>query len=198
MKIIFLGLLLLCATTLSAATYHVDQNSTAASDANAGTKDKPLKTISAGVAKVSAGDTVFVHPGVYRETVTLKTSGAEGKPITIEAAQKGTVTIRGSVPVKDWRPSEANKNIYVHEGWGKYFGKWDESLVKGGDQFKAKFGGPGSQALAFNQVFVNGTLIREVACPEKREAGTFYIDKEKKQIHCGWRIMPILIRASSK
>jgi hypothetical protein len=183
MKTMTLSLLLLCATALSAATIHVDQNSIAASDANAGTKDKPLKTISAGVAKVSAGDTVLVHPGVYRETVTLKTSGAEGKPITIEAAQKGTVTIRGSVPVKDWRPSEANKNIYVHEGWGKYFGKWDESLVKGGDQFKAKFGGPGSQTLAFNQVFVNGTLIREVACPEKREAGTFYIDKGKQQIH---------------
>lgn len=176
-------MLLLCATALSAATYHVDQNSTAASDANAGTKDKPLKTISAGVAKVSAGDTVLVHPGVYRETVTLKASGAEGKPITIEAAQEGAVTVRGSVPVKDWRPSEANKNIYVHEGWGKYFGKWDESLVKGGDQFKAKFGGPGSQTMAYNQVFVNGILIREVACPEKREAGTFYIDKEKKQIH---------------
>lgn len=182
--VIFLAIPLLSGLTapLFAATYHVDQKAKNAADTNPGTKDRPLKTISAGVAKMGPGDTVLIHPGVYRETVTLKTSGTEAKPITIAAAQKGTVTIRGSVLVSKWRRSEANNSIFIHDDWDKYFGKWDESLVKGGDQFKAKFGGPGSQAMAYNQVFVNGSLIREVACPGKQEAGTFYIDKEKRQI----------------
>jgi hypothetical protein len=177
-----LVILLLFATPALAVTLHVDQNATTASDSNPGTKDRPFKTISAGVAKAGPGDTVLVNPGVYRETVTLRTSGQEGKPIAIVAAQKGTVTIRGSVLVAGWRRSEENRKVFIHDGWDKYFGKWDQSLVKGGDQFKAKFGGAGTQTLAYNQVFVDGSLIREVACPEKRQAGTFYIDKEKRQI----------------
>ena len=174
------ALLLVPPAALHAADFHVATNG---SDTNSGTQDKPFKTIAAGVAGLKAGDTLLVGPGVYRETIKVTSSGAPGQPITIAAEKKGTVTIRGSALVTGWRRSEENSKMFIHEGWDKYFGKWDESLVKGGDQFKAKFGDPKTtQTMAFNQVFVNGTLIREVACPAKREAGTFYIDKEKKQI----------------
>ena len=172
------------AEPLFAATYHVDQSARNASDTNPGTQYKPFKNISAGAAVLKAGDTLLIHRGVYRETVRIKESGTAKKPIVIQAATKGTVTIRGSVLVSDWRRSEENSKVFIHDGWHSYFGEWDESLVKGGDQFKAKFSAPArSASLAFNQVFVNGALIREVACPEKREAGTFYIDKERNQIH---------------
>lgn len=182
--LVAIPLLLAPAAPSFAATFYVDQNATNASDANAGAKDRPFKTISAGVAGLKAGDTLLVGPGVYRETIRVTKSGTAGQPITIAADKQGTVTIRGSALVSDWRRSESNSRVFIHDGWNRYFGKWDESLVKGGDQFKAKFAAPGfGAALAFNQVFVNGTLIREVACPEKREAGTFYIDKEQKQIH---------------
>lgn len=176
-------LLLALAAPLSATTYHVEQNAPTASDSNPGSQDKPFKTISAGVAVLKPGDTLLIGPGVYRETVRITTSGTAEKPIAIAAKTKGTVAIRGSALVTGWRRSEENSKMFIHEGWDKYFGKWDESLVKGGDQFKAKFGGPGSKTMAFNQVFVDGILIREVACPEKHEAGTFYIDRQKKQIH---------------
>lgn len=174
------ALLLAPLAALHAAELYVATNGR---DTNPGTKEQPFKTISAGVAGLKAGDTLLIVAGVYRETIRITTSGTAEKPILIAAEQKGAVTIRGSALVKGWRRSEENKKIFIHEGWDKYFGKWDESLVKGGDPFKAKFGGPGSKTMAFNQLFVNGELIREVACPEKREAGTFYIDREKKQIH---------------
>jgi hypothetical protein len=174
---------LLLASAVQARTLVVDPAHSQAADSNPGTQDKPFKTISAGTVVLRAGDTLLIHPGVYRETVRLKESGTAESPIVIQAATKGTVTIRGSALVSDWRRSEANPQMFIHDGWDKYFGKWDDTLAKGGDQFRAKFGGPGTQTMAFGQVFVNGTLIREVACPEKREAGTFYIDKDKKQIH---------------
>ena len=177
---ILVALLLSQLPALHAADFYVATNG---SDRNPGTKDKPFQTISAGVAKLKAGDTLLVGSGVYRETIKVTSSGTAGQPITIAAEKKGTVTIRGSALVTGWRRSEENSKMFIHDGWDKYFGKWDESLVKGGDQFKAKFAATGFGAsLAFNQLFVDGTLVREVACAAKREAGTFYVDKEKKQI----------------
>ena len=87
---VVLVLLLPSATPALTVTLHVDQSATTASDSNPGTKDRPFKTISAGVAKAGPGDTVLVNPGVYRETVTLKTSGQEGKPIAIVAGAEKT------------------------------------------------------------------------------------------------------------
>jgi hypothetical protein len=61
MKTISPTLALLWATALSAATIHVDQNSSAASDANSGTKHRPFKSISAGKwdeSLVKGGDKV--------------------------------------------------------------------------------------------------------------------------------------------
>ncbi len=180
LRLALTALLLAPLAALHAAEFYV---ATSGRDTNPGTKERPFKTISAGVAGLKAGDTLLIAAGAYRETIRVTTSGTAEKPIVIAAEQKGAVTIRGSALVTGWHPSEANRKMFIHEGWDKYFGKWDESLVKGGDQFKAKFGGPGSKTMAFNQVFVDGTLIREVACPERHEAGTFYIDRQKKQIH---------------
>ncbi len=54
-------LLLLLASSLDARNIVVDQKSKSASDDNPGTNQKPLKTISAAVVKVHAGDTIIVH-----------------------------------------------------------------------------------------------------------------------------------------
>ena len=56
--------------------YVVDQNHPDKSDDNPGTETKPLRTISAGAARVAPGDTILVRDGVYRETVGLP--GQEG------------------------------------------------------------------------------------------------------------------------
>jgi Right handed beta helix region len=95
---------------------HVDAASVAASDANAGTPGRPLKTISAGVAKAMPGDTVWVQSGTYRESIHFPRSG-EGpdRPIRIVAARGAEVVIKGSDVVTGWMP--AGGGIWTKTGW---------------------------------------------------------------------------------
>lgn len=72
------------------------------SDANPGSAMKPFRTITRGAEAAKPGDTVLVHPGVYRERVSPPRGGAPGKPITYRADKLGTVFIRGSEP---WNPA---------------------------------------------------------------------------------------------
>lgn len=114
-----------------AVDYHVATQHPAADDANPGTVEKPFKTLAAGAAKrLKAGDTLFVHAGVYRETLSL-TGGtaANGKPgarIRIMACPGESVEIKGSDLVKDWKKFKdapagadgiARGAIYVRENW---------------------------------------------------------------------------------
>jgi len=72
------------------------------SDANPGSAMKPFRTITRGAEAAKPGDTVLVHPGVYRERVSPPRGGAPGKPITYRADKLGMVFIRGSEP---WNPA---------------------------------------------------------------------------------------------
>jgi len=72
---LFLLPLFACGSAI-AASYHVDNRHPRASDSNSGMKPgQPLKTISAGTAKASPGDTVWVHSGTYREMLLLPRDG---------------------------------------------------------------------------------------------------------------------------
>ena len=57
--------------------------STQGKDTGSGAEDEPFGTIQSGVNAAEPGDTVFVRGGTYRETVFIRKSGAQGKPITI-------------------------------------------------------------------------------------------------------------------
>jgi hypothetical protein len=92
---------------LTAAEYVVDQKSAAAGDENPGTAEKPFKTIGKGVATAQAGDTVVVKAGTYREQVVFKTSGAEGKPITLKAGAGERVQVSGADPIVGWKKCAA-------------------------------------------------------------------------------------------
>ncbi|MEN6627988.1 MAG: disaggregatase related repeat-containing protein [Candidatus Sumerlaeia bacterium] len=72
-------------TPAHAATYYVSTASEA-SDSNAGTQDKPWRTIKYAVSKVVAGDTVMIRGGNYgNEYITMSNkSGTASKPITFE------------------------------------------------------------------------------------------------------------------
>ena len=103
---ILLGLLLAVAflpDRLSAKEFVVNQRDRAASDRNPGTPKKPLKTISAAVSKVRAGDKVTIHGGEYRETVIIKASGTNNAPIVIEAAPGEVPVIKGSDVINGWK-----------------------------------------------------------------------------------------------
>lgn len=67
-------------------TYHVATTPNA-SDNNAGTEEKPFRTLSHAGSIVTAGDTVIVHGGTYREILTVKNNGTPTSPIVFKAAE---------------------------------------------------------------------------------------------------------------
>lgn len=76
--------------------------STGASDGNPGTQASPLKTISAAMRILKAGDEVLVGPGVYRETVVVPDLSGASVPTTIRGLQPGKAIIKGSDLVTGW------------------------------------------------------------------------------------------------
>jgi len=86
------------------ATYYVRPASDGGSDAAAGTAiGTAWATIDKAANTVTAGDTVWIKPAVYRELVTMDTSGSSGSSITyngdFDGAKFGTV---GPVIISAW------------------------------------------------------------------------------------------------
>jgi hypothetical protein len=78
-----------------ARTYVVDQAALGAADTNTGTEDNPFKTVQHAADVVTPGDTVFVMAGKYTERVTIRTSGGEGQPITLQAMPSRSASVGG-------------------------------------------------------------------------------------------------------
>lgn len=87
-----------------AGVLHVDQKDAGADDANPGTADRPFRSISAAAARAAPGDTVAVRAGVYREAVTLRRSGEQGRPITIRGTTGERVVVSGADALEGWQP----------------------------------------------------------------------------------------------
>ncbi|MCX9082272.1 MAG: right-handed parallel beta-helix repeat-containing protein [Candidatus Methanoperedens sp.] len=72
-------------------------------DNNPGTEAKPWLTIKKAANTLVAGETVYVKGGIYKEQVTVKNSGSEGKYITFSAYPGDIVTLDGSgLNMEDW------------------------------------------------------------------------------------------------
>lgn len=56
-------------------------------------------TLQQAADNISPGNTCYVHPGSYRETVTLTKSGAKGKPIRFVAVGQTPVVLDGTEPI---------------------------------------------------------------------------------------------------
>jgi hypothetical protein len=91
------------AATVQAGTFFVDNQSPQAADTNQGTREAPLKTVSAAAARAVAGDEVIVRPGIYRESVTLTNSGAPGHPIVFRSETSRAAVISGASVVTNWQ-----------------------------------------------------------------------------------------------
>lgn len=98
-------------TEKNGRTIHVAQNHKNASDSNPGSEDMPYKTINAATAVADAGDTVIVHSGNYRETVTFKNDGVQGSPIILKGADGEDVTIDATETVTDLKAYK--NNMYI-------------------------------------------------------------------------------------
>ncbi len=78
-----------------AATFIVDQTAPGAANTNPGTEQQPFKTVQHAADVAKPGDTVLVMAGKYDERVKVRTSGAEGRPITLRALPRRTVLVGG-------------------------------------------------------------------------------------------------------
>jgi parallel beta-helix repeat protein len=96
---IFGATLLPIGPALAATTWVVDGTNPACNDFGAGNAAQPLCTLLRGTIRALPGDTVLVHPGVYREQVHPP-SGTTGAPVTFRASGPG-VEVVGSRDVSD-------------------------------------------------------------------------------------------------
>ena len=94
-KIIILFLLVAMAFIPARATsnYYV---STTGADTSAGSQAAAWRTIQKCLNSVRPGDTCLISAGTYNESLTIKTTGLSGSPITIKALGNVTVNSGGS------------------------------------------------------------------------------------------------------
>lgn len=92
------------ALTLSAASYATEYHvSKTGNDANKGSVDSPLKTISAAAKIAVPGDIITVHAGTYREWIDPANGGlSDNERITYRAADGERVEIKGSEVITSW------------------------------------------------------------------------------------------------
>ena len=90
---ICLTLLLFHTAQALAADYWVASNG---NDTDSGSKEKPFRTAQKAVDVLRPGDTCTVRGGTYREAITLRHSGTEGKPIRFVAAEGERVIFDGT------------------------------------------------------------------------------------------------------
>jgi parallel beta-helix repeat protein len=181
-------------------TYYV---STEGSDLYAGTVDYPFRTIQNAANKASAGDTILVQPGIYRERVSPPIGGASPSlPITYKSIVPQGAIIRGSV---QWIPklSYPSKNSVIYVSPLIYSDFTDTSAIDGANPFKVPssvtpYGRNGAPEavnkdaysdpnMVYNlgQVFVNDIMF--IQCPYKtemeKEPNTWYYDMSNNQLY---------------
>lgn len=94
------------AATDSPADHYVSPQG---NDPGAGTKAAPWKTLAKACEQAGPGDTIYLHGGVYRETLTPKRSGEPGKPIRFRAVPGEKPVISGAdLLAGTWQSSRGN------------------------------------------------------------------------------------------
>ena len=170
------GVLLLCAASqaLPAREYHVAKNG---SDANPGTAGAPFLTISKAAEVLTAGDTVTVHCGTYREWVSPRNSGLNrSSRIVYRAAPGEEVWIKGSEQVRDWK-RQGRSTVWKATVPNSMFGDFNPFAEKlWGDWLDAS---PVTYHLG--EVYLNGKSLYEVDSLSKVEAPVeFQASKDKE------------------
>lgn len=158
-------LLALLTAPLWAAVLVVDNQHPQAADTNSGTADQPFKTISAAAAKAVAGDTVSVRPGLYRESVTLATSGEPGKPIIFRSEQPHQAILCGSDVVTSF--TRVSPGVWVMDAPDLYDNQWALPHPERGGQW----------------VYINGAPLRAVESVEQLVPETFCVDFKAKKVY---------------
>ncbi len=150
---------------------HVDVHDPTASDRNMGTAPSPLQTIGRAVQIALADNadgmsvTIFIHPGMYREAISIPADGTNAS-LALQATEKGKSVVSGSDVWKGWRPW-GNRGIFTHP----WVFSWGLAPVPQGwprlhDIVRRR-----------EMIFVNGLLLNQVVGLENMSPGTFSVDE---------------------
>jgi hypothetical protein len=147
---ISLLLVFIAACGLSATEWHV---SPTGDDANAGTSpESAFATLSHAASVVAPGDSLILHAGTYRESLSISITASELTPLTIRAAQSGSqpepVVISGFDLVE---PGESGT------------GSWE---LHTGQVWKIQLPAGWGLALGRNLIQVDGEVLRPARWPD--------------------------------
>jgi hypothetical protein len=159
-----------------ARAFHVDARSPAASDQNPGTAPLPLRTLRRGLELAGAANaggtpaTILIHPGTYRESVSIR-EGGTGAAIIVQATEAGQAVISGSDIWTGWT-RRGSASVFTRP-WPYAWGlapippHWPplQDIVRRREM-----------------VFINGRLLRQVLASASLQEGTFFIDEGGRTI----------------
>jgi hypothetical protein len=134
-----------------------------------------FRTLGEAAARLEPGDTVFVHGGVYRESITVDKSGRPEQPITLRAAEGEYVILTGADHITDWTPEPGESRTYSTP-WPHKFVAWNKSYTHPDDDYHRLVG-------RCEQVFINGYPLRQVLERERLSRGTFFVDMDAQRLH---------------
>lgn len=152
--------LFLIISVIHAKEYHVAKIGI---DSNAGSIDKPFKTISKAAKIALPGDTITVHEGTYREWVDPQYGGANDQyRIVYRAAKNEDVWIKGSEIVSTWEKYKNNVwKVTLDNNMFGDFNPYQETL--NGDWLINTYG----RNHHLGEVYLNGIALYEIDSIEK-------------------------------
>jgi hypothetical protein len=151
---------------------HVATNHGSASDANPGSETKPLKTVGEALVRATqlrkggTGVRVVVHPGVYRESIEIGSTGTSNPPpLVVEASAPGAV-ITGSDVWQGWS-RVSGSNVY-EKAWPYRWGVSSSSV---------------QEIVARREmVFVGGVALKQVLSSAELAPGTFHVSESEGRV----------------
>lgn len=171
-----------------------------------GTREQPLRSISAAAELARPGDIVYVLEGVYRERVAPPRGGEPGKPITYRGEPGKRVFIKGSeVWTPDW--SDDGDGVYSAHPDAALFTDLSTEYLDSHNPLKVELAstpwhreglreaerkqagddriGRADEQVVFTlgQVFVNSAQFREVPLREELESGTWWYDDSADRVY---------------
>jgi len=158
--VILLFVLFLTSSVLS-ATYFVSVSG--GSDENPGTEEEPFKSIQKAADVMVAGDNCMIDDGVYRESITLKSSGTEEKPISFIAMEDAEVVISGT--------------DILDVNWVGYF-DYDRTWTDEGEKTFQSQGVP-KEGKNYTALYMDGELISRIDSPKELDGpAKWYLQAE--------------------
>lgn len=154
-----------------------------------GTKTSPYGSLTRAVAKAPAGSTLVLRGGNYHESVTIPI----GKKLTIQSYPGEAVWLDGSSAVSGWKKSGS---VWAVSAWNHAFDR-RVSFNKNSDETSRWTDATNPYAGYPDQVWIDGTALRQVGSAAQVTAGTFFVDTAGKRLVIGSDPSGKSVRAST-